>query len=131
MGDPASGSRALVSELALAAVGAVALTAERVDALAEAMAARGKITSVEEARELLREQIAHWREDAAHVGGQATSRISALARELGLLTREEADELELRIAQLEHRLQLLERDSDEPPTAALRPSGRERKPRSA
>jgi polyhydroxyalkanoate synthesis regulator phasin len=101
-----------VSELALAAVGAVALTAERIDALAEAMAARGKITSVEEARELLREQIGRWREDAAHVGGQATSRISALARELGLLTREEADELELRVAQIEHRLQLLERDSD-------------------
>jgi polyhydroxyalkanoate synthesis regulator phasin len=112
MVDPANSSRALVSELALAAVGVVALTADRIDALAEAIAARGKITSVEEARELLREQVERWREDAAHVSSQATLRISALARELGLITREEADELELRVAQLEHRLQLLERDSD-------------------
>jgi polyhydroxyalkanoate synthesis regulator phasin len=112
MDDPASGSRAFVSELALAAVGVVALTAERIDALAEAMAARGNITSVEEARELLREQVERWREDASRVGGQAASRASALARELGLMTREEADESELRVAQLEHRLQLLERDSD-------------------
>lgn len=108
----ASGSRALVSELALAAVGVVALTAERIDALAEAIAARGNITSVDEARELLRDQVERWREDASRVGDQAASKASALARELGLLTREEADEFELRIAQLEHRLHLLERDGD-------------------
>jgi polyhydroxyalkanoate synthesis regulator phasin len=112
MAGPASGSRQLVSELALAAVGVVALTAERVDALAEAIAARDKIASVEEARELLLDQVERWREEAARVSGQATSRIGALARELGLITREEAGELELRVAQLEHRLQLLERDND-------------------
>jgi polyhydroxyalkanoate synthesis regulator phasin len=112
MADPASGSRQLVSELVLAAVGAVAFTADRIDALAEAIAARGNIANAEEARELLRDQVERWREDAARVSGQATLRMSALARELGLITREEADELELRVAQLEHRLQLLERDSD-------------------
>jgi hypothetical protein len=32
-----------------------------------------------------------------------------LARELGLVTREEWDALELRLAQVEHRLRLLER----------------------
>jgi hypothetical protein len=32
-----------------------------------------------------------------------------LARELGLATREELESLELRLAQLEHRLKLLER----------------------
>ena len=32
-----------------------------------------------------------------------------LARELGLVTREEWESLELRLAQLEHRLKLLER----------------------
>jgi BMFP domain-containing protein YqiC len=31
-----------------------------------------------------------------------------IARELGLVTRDEWDELELRVAQLEHRLRLLE-----------------------
>jgi BMFP domain-containing protein YqiC len=38
--------------------------------------------------------------------------VSALASELGLMTREESDELELRVAQLEHRLHLLEQSSD-------------------
>ena len=35
-----------------------------------------------------------------------------LARELGLVTREEWEELELRVAQLEHRLRLLEDNAD-------------------
>lgn len=112
MDGPASGPRQLVSELALAAVGVAALTADRIDALAVAIAARGNVASVEEARELLRDQVESWREDAARVGGQAANRVSALAREVGLMTREEADELELRIAQLEHRMHLLERSSD-------------------
>jgi polyhydroxyalkanoate synthesis regulator phasin len=112
MDGPANSPRQRVSELALAAVGVVALSAERIDALAEAIAARGSIASVDEARELLRDQVERWREDASRVGGEAASRVSALARELGLITREEADELELRVAQLEHRLQLLEHDSD-------------------
>ena len=37
-----------------------------------------------------------------------------LARELGLVTRDEWDELELRVAQLEHRLRLLEDAADNP-----------------
>ena len=41
-------------------------------------------------------------------GRDSRSRIQELARELGLVTREEWDELELRVAQLEHRLRLLE-----------------------
>jgi polyhydroxyalkanoate synthesis regulator phasin len=44
------------------------------------------------------------------VGETSRRRIHDLARELGLVTREEWDELELRVAQLEHRLRLLETD---------------------
>jgi polyhydroxyalkanoate synthesis regulator phasin len=112
MDGPVSNPRQLVTELALAAVGVAALTADRIDTLAEVIAARSNVASVDEVRELLREQVESWREEAARVGGQAASRVSALARELGLVTREEADELELRVAQLEHRLHLIERDSD-------------------
>ena len=112
MDGPVSNPRQLVTELALAAVGVAALTADRIDTLAEVIAARSNVASVDEVRELLREQVESWREEAARVGGQAASRVSAIARELGLVTREEADELELRVAQLEHRLHLIERDSD-------------------
>ena len=57
------------------------------------------------------------------VGEGSKRRIQELARELGLVTREEWDELELRVAQLEHRLRLVEdRDSaaaDHPPDRLL------------
>ncbi|MGD0165918.1 MAG: hypothetical protein ABSC51_01315 [Gaiellaceae bacterium] len=101
-----------MSELAMAAVGAIALTAERIDAMAEAIAARGGIATSEEARVFLHEQVERWRDEALRAGGQASSWMGSLARELGLITREEADELELRVAQLEHRLQLVERNSE-------------------
>ena len=49
-----------------------------------------------------------WHGDALRVGEETKRRLHDLARELGLVTREEWDELELRVAQLEHRLRLLE-----------------------
>ena len=61
MDGPVSKPRQLVSELALAAVGVAALTADRIDTLAEVIAARGNVASVEEVRELLREQVESWR----------------------------------------------------------------------
>jgi len=39
---------------------------------------------------------------------QAVGALRALVDELGLVKRDELDELELRVAQLEHRLRLLE-----------------------
>jgi polyhydroxyalkanoate synthesis regulator phasin len=47
------------------------------------------------------------------VGEGSRRRVQDLARELGLVTRDEWDELELRVAQLEHRLRLVE----DPPQA--------------
>ena len=48
---------------------------------------------------------------------QAVSALRSLASELDLVSRDELDELELRVAQLEHRLKLLERPRDLPPAA--------------
>ena len=60
-----------------------------------------------------------WHGDALRLGEETKRRLHELARELGLVTREEWDELELRVAQLEHRLRLLE--DTERPVAALLP----------
>ena len=49
-----------------------------------------------------------WRGDAPRLAERTKRRMQELARELGLVTRDEWDELELRVAQLEHRLRLLE-----------------------
>jgi polyhydroxyalkanoate synthesis regulator phasin len=43
--------------------------------------------------------------------------LRSITDELDLVTRDELEELELRVAQLEHRLRLLEGGSDLPPAA--------------
>ena len=91
----------------LALVGAVALTAERADELAESLAERGGMTK-EEVRAWIDEATTRWRGDAVRIGERAGSTLHGALRELGLVTRDEWDELELRVAQLEHRLRLLE-----------------------
>ena len=96
-----------VRRLALALVGAVALTAERADELAESLAERGGMTK-EEVRTWIDEATARWRGDAARLGERAGATLHDVLRDLGLVTRDEWDELELRVAQLEHRLRLLE-----------------------
>ena len=68
---------------------------------------------LDEVRSLLDEAGSRWRGDAVRVGEGTKRRVHDLARDLGLVTREEWDELELRVAQLEHRLRLLE-DRDRP-----------------
>jgi polyhydroxyalkanoate synthesis regulator phasin len=65
---------------------------------------------LDELRSLGEELTSRWRGDAIRVGEGSRRRVQDLGRELGLVTREEWDELELRVAQLEHRLRLLERD---------------------
>ena len=63
---------------------------------------------LDELRSLLDDLGSRWRGDAIRVGEGSRRRVQELARELGLVTRYEWDELELRVAQLEHRLRLLE-----------------------
>ncbi|MFL5950338.1 MAG: phasin family protein [Gaiellaceae bacterium] len=98
-----------VKRFALALVGAVALTAERADELADALASRGGM-SRDEVRTWIDEATTRWRGDAVRVGEKAGSTVNGVLRELGLVTREEWDELELRLAQLEHRMRLVETD---------------------
>jgi polyhydroxyalkanoate synthesis regulator phasin len=62
----------------------------------------------DEARALADELGALWRGDST-VGDRAAVRLETIFRELGLVTRSELEEAELRIAQLEHRLRLLEK----------------------
>jgi polyhydroxyalkanoate synthesis regulator phasin len=109
--------RGTAERLGLAAVGAVSLTAERADALAEELAQRGGMRR-EDARAAIEELMTRWRGDAVRVGERAGAGLEGLFQQLGLVTRAEYEELELRVAQLEHRLRLLEggpRAVPEPP----------------
>jgi polyhydroxyalkanoate synthesis regulator phasin len=119
MAEPDSASfRDFLEKLALAGVGAVALTAERADSLADELARRGGMTR-EDARRAIEDQAARWRGDASRVGERAGASLQGVLHELGLVTRDEYSELELRVAQLEHRLRLLE---DQPTTRQLPPA---------
>jgi polyhydroxyalkanoate synthesis regulator phasin len=119
MADRASDNKSVVDALekvGLAAVGAVALTAERADALADELARAGGMRR-EEARELI-EQTAHrWRGEAVRFSERAGAGLEGLFQQLGLVPRSELEELELRVAQLEHRLRLVENE----PTRAVEP----------
>jgi polyhydroxyalkanoate synthesis regulator phasin len=113
MAEPDSDSdrslRATAEDLFLAGVGVVALTKERTEELVDELAGRGKVTR-EEARELVDEIVGRWRGEAGRVGERASSTLSGVFREVGLVTRREYEELELRLAQLEHRLRLIEKE---------------------
>ena len=99
--------REIVEKLVLAGVGAVALTAERADALAEELSARGGIGR-EEARAVVEELVGRWRSETVRLGERTGAGLAGVFHELGLVTRDELEEIELRLAQLEHRLRLLE-----------------------
>jgi polyhydroxyalkanoate synthesis regulator phasin len=91
MAEPGNNGRALGERLALAALGALATS-----------------TSPAELRELLGDVSGRVRSDAERLTERAGDALTDLYRELGLVSRDEYEELELRIAQLEHRLRLLE-----------------------
>ncbi len=67
--------------------------------------------------ELLAELPGRVRGSRTRFSESALSVLRGIADELNLVTRDDLDELELRVAQLEHRLRLLEKPSDLPPAA--------------
>ena len=117
MDERANGFLDSLEQLGLAAVGAVSLTAEKADALADELADRGGMRR-DEARAFVRDLASRWRGDAVRVGERTGAGLHGALRQLGLVLREEYEELELRVAQLEHRLRLLEGAEA---TTAIRP----------
>ena len=67
--------------------------------------------------ELLAELPSRVRGSRERLSEGALSALRGIADELKLVTRDELDELELRVAQIEHRLRLLESPPDLPPAA--------------
>jgi polyhydroxyalkanoate synthesis regulator phasin len=105
--EPGKGVRDAAEELFLAGVGAVALTKDRADELVDELVRRGRM-SREEARDVVEDVTHRWRGEALRFGERASSGLAGVMRELGLVTRREWEELELRLSQLEHRIRLLE-----------------------
>jgi len=80
------------------------------------MAARGSShLLLDTVEELLAELPSRLRGSRERFSESALSVLRGITDELNLVTRDEIDELELRVAQLEHRLKLLEGRHDLPP----------------
>jgi hypothetical protein len=75
------------------------------------MAARASEQLFDALEELLLELPARVRGGRTKLSEQALGAARALVDELRLVTHDEFDELELRVAQLEHRVRLLEQSS--------------------
>jgi polyhydroxyalkanoate synthesis regulator phasin len=83
------------------------------------MAARGSNKLLlDTLEELIAELPSRVRGSRERFSESALSLLRGITDELNLVTRDELDELELRVAQLEHRLKLLERGPGDLPPAA-------------
>ncbi len=109
MAEPAD-ERGSLETLGLAGVGAVALVAQHADELAAEIGTRLGVER-DEVRSVIADVLDSWRREAARLGETAGSTAARAASELGAASRDDVSELELRVAQLEHRVRLLERDT--------------------
>ncbi|HXF98828.1 MAG TPA: hypothetical protein VNJ46_09485 [Gaiellaceae bacterium] len=107
MAEPASG-RGPLETAALAGLGALALALARADSLLDDLARRLGVDR-DEVRDALADALDSWRREASRLGEATGETASRIAGELGLASQEALEELELRVAQLEHRVTLLER----------------------
>jgi polyhydroxyalkanoate synthesis regulator phasin len=109
MAEPAS-ERGPLETAGLAGIGAFALVAQHADELASEIGTRLGVER-DEVRNVISDVVESWRREAARLGEAAGSTAARAASELGTASREVVSELDLRVAQLEHRVRLLERDS--------------------
>lgn len=108
MAVPAS-ERGPLETLGLAGLGALALLAQNADELAAELGTRLGVER-DEVRSAIADVLESWRREAARLGESGGSMAARAASELGAASREAVDDLALRVAQLEHRVRLLERD---------------------
>jgi polyhydroxyalkanoate synthesis regulator phasin len=107
--DTDDGQRGTLEQLVLAVLGWATLTAEAADEMADELATKVGVER-DRMREAVRETVSSWRREAEKAGASRAEMTDKLVARLGLARREELDELGLRVAQLEHRLRLLERE---------------------
>jgi len=101
--------RGPLETLSLAGLGAVALVAQHADELATEIAARIGVER-DDVRAVIVDVVDSWRREATRLGESGGNMAAKAASELGAASRDSVRDLELRVAQIEHRLRLLERD---------------------
>ncbi len=105
--SPAQGIRDLVEKTFLAGMGAAAITKDHIQELVEDFVRRGQLNS-DEGRELVDHLVSRSRDEARSVLKKADSSLHGAYRDMGLTPKRDLEDLEFRLQQLEHRIQLLE-----------------------
>ena len=108
MAEPDS-ERGSLETLSLAGLGAIALVAQHADELAAEIGARLGVER-DEVRAVIADLLDSWRREASRLGESGGSFAAKAASELGTASKDSVDDLSLRVAQLEHRVKLLERE---------------------
>ena len=98
-----------VSELLLAGIGWATMRVEGMEEIADDLARRVGVER-DAMREAVSDTVASWRAELERVGARRDEAMERALAKAGLARREEVEDLALRVAQLEHRLRLLERD---------------------
>jgi polyhydroxyalkanoate synthesis regulator phasin len=107
----ADDGRGLLEQLLLAGIGWASLTADAAEQLADDLAHRVGIER-HEMRTAVRDALNGWKHDAERLAARREESLERALTRFGLVRREEHDDLALRVAQLEHRIKLLDaRDS--------------------
>jgi polyhydroxyalkanoate synthesis regulator phasin len=106
--EPAHAPRP-VSELLLAGIGWATMNVEAMEEIVDDLARR--VGADRDAmRDAVRDTVASWRAELERVGARRDEAMERALAKAGLARREEVEDLALRVAQVEHRLRLLERD---------------------
>ena len=98
-----------MSEILLAGIGLATTSVETMEELADDLARRVGVER-DAMRQALRDTVASWRAELEGVGLRRDEAMERALARAWLARREEVEDLALRVAQLEHRLRLLERD---------------------
>ncbi|MHB0867300.1 MAG: phasin family protein [Thermoleophilia bacterium] len=91
----------------LMALGAAALTRDMAESFAGDLVKRGS-TASDEGRKLVEETVEQAREETRGIKDRFDETLERNFREMGLVTSDEVEEMRLKIAQLEHRIALME-----------------------
>ena len=105
-----------LEQLLLAGLGWASLTADAIEDIADDLARRVGVEP-EKMRAAVRDTFESWKKEGERVGSMPSDASDKALRRLGLVRREEMEDVALRLAQLEHRVRLLEK----PPAADAAP----------
>jgi len=108
----------LLEQSLLLTIGAAALTKEAAEAVVGDLVKRGKLTS-DEGRLAVDEVVEKAKGEARTLRSRVDETLQRNYQDLGLAPRQQVEDLQLKVAQLEHRISLLEaaRKAEDSPVA--------------